>query len=155
MIFEVQNYKFIFWDIVYSIPVGFVLGFINRLLSVFLYRGKIRLFIKDVLNGINFAGLLFSYSVSFANYGVLRWYNLAGAILGFWLFGKGFTALCHTRAGLFGATLKFFTLDFLKRICGRIRKMRTKFFAKQKNRRKTAQNNKNSHLPKEDKVLYN
>lgn len=155
MIFEVQNYKFIFWDIVYSIPVGFVLGFINRLLSVFLYRGKIRLFIKDVLNGINFAGLLFSYSVSFANYGVLRWYNLAGAILGFWLFGKGFTALCHTCAGLFGATLKFFTLDFLKRICGKIRKMRTKFFAKQKNRRKTAQNNKNSHLPKEDKVLYN
>lgn len=123
MIFEVQNYKFIFWDIVYSIPVGFVLGFINRLLSVFLYKGKIRLFIKDILNGINFAVLLFSYSVSFANYGVLRWYNLAGAILGFWLFGKGFAALCHTRVRLFGATVKFFTSDFLRKIYEKIKKL--------------------------------
>ena len=90
MIFEPQKYLFIWHDALYSLGVGFLCGFFNRLLSSFLYRGKVCVFIRDVLSCLFFALMLFSYTVSFANYRVLRWYNVAFAFAGAVMFMPAF-----------------------------------------------------------------
>lgn len=86
MIFEPQNYLYIFQDAIYALPVGFLAGFINRLLSAFTGRNKKIVFIKDLIMTTIFTVLVFSYSVSFTNYRVLRWYMALSALVGFVMF---------------------------------------------------------------------
>ncbi len=82
MIFERQKYIFIFQDAVYSMAVGFITGFFGRTITPFLYKGKVKLFIKDMAVCTLFSVLLYSYVISFANYKVLRWYNVLFAVIG-------------------------------------------------------------------------
>ena len=80
--FEPQRYLLVFWDGVYSMAVGLVVGFFYQLVSLFLYKGKVAVFIKDVAVSAVFALIMFSYVVSFANYSLLRWYNIAFGLVG-------------------------------------------------------------------------
>ena len=95
MIFEAQRYDLVFWDAVYSMGVGFVVGFIYQLLSAFFYKGKIAVFIKDIAISCIFAIVIFSFVVSFANYKVLRWYNVTFALLGRVMFTPNFGNIVH------------------------------------------------------------
>lgn len=115
MIFEVQDYGLIFEDMVYSLAIGFAAGLLNQLLSLFFHRGKISMFIKDVIMCTSFTRLVFSYAVSFANYPILRWYNIAGAAVGFFLFFPRFSPVLQK------------VLD--RRICSALSRVRGKIFA--------------------------
>ena len=95
MIFESVNYSFLLQDFLFSMGAGFVVGVINQLLSVVLYRGKVRLFIKDMLVCFVFAVVVFSYVVSFANYQIVRIYHILGAFVGFLAFNINFSAIFH------------------------------------------------------------
>ena len=83
MNFDVVNYSFLLQDFIFAMGAGFAVGGINRFLSLFLYKGKIRLWIKDMLVAFLFAVAVFSYVVSFANYPDVRIYHLLGALFGF------------------------------------------------------------------------
>jgi len=89
--FESVNYSFLLQDFLFTLAVGFAVGFINQLVSVFIYKGKIRLFIKDIFICTLFAVVLFSYVVSFANYPVVRFYHIIGAFTGFLSFNIRFS----------------------------------------------------------------
>ena len=89
--FESVNYSFLLQDFLFTLAVGFAGGFINQLVSVFIYKGKIRLFIKDIFICTLFAVVLFSYVVSFANYPVVRFYHIIGAFTGFLSFNIRFS----------------------------------------------------------------
>lgn len=152
MIFEPQKYSFIMQDAVYSLAVGFLCGFINRLLSCFLYKGRIKLFIKDVVMTVIFATLLFSYTVSFANYKVLRWYNVLFAIVGEIAFRPAFDRVVHLFSGLLSVTLKHI-FNMLKAAVAEYRKeYRQKKTVKHQ---KNTQNSPSEPLQDNDKVLYN
>ena len=55
MNFDVVNYSFLLQDFIFAMGAGFAVGGINRFLSLFLYKGKIRLWIKDMLVAFLFA----------------------------------------------------------------------------------------------------
>lgn len=95
MMFEPQSYTLVMWDAVYSMAAGFVVGFVYQLLGVFLYRGKLAVFIRDVAVWAVFAVVLFSFVISFANYKVLRWYNIAFGLVGWRCFPFAFSAICN------------------------------------------------------------
>ena len=95
MMFEAQRYSLVVWDALYSMGAGFVVGFAYQLLSVFLYKGKVAVFIKDIIISVFFAVVVFSFSVSFANYKLTRWYNITFALLGRVLFTPAFSHCFH------------------------------------------------------------
>lgn len=152
MIFEAQRYSFIFQDAAYSMAVGFLTGFINRVLSSFLFKGKRRIFIKDIAVSFVFALLLYSYSVSFANYSVLRWYNVAAALAGLVLFSPCFDKAVQVIFQLAGAAAKHFLKGTAKKISEKIKKENRK---SAKKRKKIPQNNDEEVLKVPDKLLYN
>lgn len=91
MIFESINYSFFAQDIAFSMAVGFAVALINEFVSIFLYKGRVRLFIKDIFICVLFAVAVFSYVVSFANYPVVRIYHILAAFLGFLSFNIPFS----------------------------------------------------------------
>ena len=151
MIFEPQKYSFLFQDAVYSLAVGLIMAVINRGLSVVLYRGKIRLFIKDILTSVIFAVLIFSYSVSFANYNVLRWYNVVIAAAGFLVLLPG-----KTKGTVFTQLLKVTVKHLRKKTVGSVKAVRQKI--KEKNiekQQKFTQKTGPDTLKEQDVILYN
>ena len=152
MIFEPQKYSFIFQDAVYSLGVGFLCGFINRLLSCFLYRGKIRLFIKDVVMTFVFATFIFSYTVSFANYRVLRWYNVLFAFTGKIAFRPAFDKAVRLISGLVGVTVRHVYRVLVVRVGKYITVYRQKKVVKHQ---KNTQNQLCELMQDDEKVLYN
>lgn len=143
MIFEVQSYALIFQDMVYSLGVGFLVGFINQLLAVFLYKNKKAVFVRDIIMSIIFTVLVFSYTVSFANYKVLRWYNVLFALIGLILFTPCFSKGGHLLVLLF-ASLVVFMLRTTKRCV-------FEFFSTRKE--KIRKNLKQTNCEKSDEVL--
>ncbi|MBQ8604659.1 MAG: hypothetical protein IJ410_07435 [Oscillospiraceae bacterium] len=152
MIFEPQRYTFIWQDAVHSLAVGFLCGFVNRLLSSFLYKGKIRLFIKDVTVSVFFAVMIFSYAISFANYRVLRWYNVVFALAGTVLFRPGFDRAVHLVFSLADVTIKYIVSLFRHRLNRSLDNYRRKKIEKQQ---KITQKTETEPLHDNDKVLYN
>ena len=95
MIFESINYWFALEDFIFSISAGFVVAFFYQLLSIFLYKGKTAVFIKDLLVCTVFAVVIFSYVISFANYPIIRIYHILGGFLGFLAFPFHFSSIFH------------------------------------------------------------
>lgn len=86
MTFVAINYQLLLEDFIYSIAAGFFAGFLNQVLGIFLYRGRVRLFIKDMVMFFIFSIVIFSFVISFANYPILRYYHILGGGIGFLIF---------------------------------------------------------------------
>ncbi len=152
MIFEPQSYSLIFQDAVYSMAVGFVTGFVYQLLGVFLYKGRAKQFVRDIIAGLVFTVLIFSYSISFANYPILRWYMVFFALLGAGLFTPRFARMGNMLLSLVAATLRFFIAGAFKKVCGKLLDISEK--NKQK-KQKFPQKNRPEVLKTNDIMLYN
>ena len=152
MIFEPQKYYFIFQDAVHSLGVGFLTGFLNRLISPLTGKNKRLIFIKDLLISIFFAVMIYSYSISFTNYNVMRWYNVVVALAGMVLFTPCVYSAVSVRTGV----VKITAVYMCRAAAGCIRNYAEK--AKQKRaekRQKFTQKNKEELLKEEDILLYN
>lgn len=90
MIFQPQSYFFMLQDALYSMAVGFVCALFAQVLSVFLHGNRIAAFAKDMLVSRFFRTALFSYCVSFANYRLVRLYNVFFALIGLVCFSPVF-----------------------------------------------------------------
>ncbi len=110
MIFESINYSFLLQDFLFAMAVGFAVGFINQLVSIFLCKGRAGLFVKDIFICTVFAVALFSYVVSFANYPVVRFYHIVGAFAGFLSFDIRFSIIFHK---IFGKIYEIFKRKML------------------------------------------
>lgn len=77
-------------DALYSMAVGFVCAFFAQILSVFLHGNRVSVFIKDILVSRFLRTALFSYCVSFANYRLVRVYNVFFALVGLVCFSPVF-----------------------------------------------------------------
>ena len=95
MNFDSVNYSFLLQDFVFAMAAGFAVGGANLFLSLFLYKNKISLWIRDMLTAFIFAIAVFSYVVSFANYPDVRIYHLVGALFGFLSFNFNFSTIFH------------------------------------------------------------
>lgn len=131
---------------------GFAMGVLNQVLSCFLFKSKIKLFIKDIINGVVFSVIIFSFVVSFANYKVLRWYNVLAALVGFILFSPQFSKLVQR---LF-TTIKKFADKQRKKLFMALKTTINKKKAKisEQLQKKQVKSDKNV-LQTTDKVMYN
>ena len=148
MIFDAQSYRLIWADAVHSMGVGFMVGFVYQLLSVFLYKNKVAVFIKDVVISVFFTTALFSYCVSFANYKILRWYNVAFALAGRIWFTPAFSHTGHKLLCFLSMTVKKWFL----RLCGKFLAITEK---NKEKKLKNTQKNKSEVLKTEEVLLYN
>ncbi|MBR5305666.1 MAG: spore cortex biosynthesis protein YabQ [Oscillospiraceae bacterium] len=152
MMFEPQSYTLVMWDAVYSMAAGFVVGFVYQLLGVFLYRGKLAAFIRDVVSWAVFAVVIFSFVISFANYKVLRWYNIAFGLVGWRCFPFAFSRACNKWSTAVtdktGCVIKY----CIKSIHGKISAFSEKKRIKKK---KITQKNKEELLKETEVLLYN
>ena len=152
MIFEGVNYSFLLQDFLFSIGAGFVVGGLNQLLSVFMYKGRIRLFIKDILVCFLFAVVVFSYVVSFANYQVVRIYHILGALLGFLSFNIRFAHIFHKFFEKFFLFIKNKMLCYGKKVFTTICVFCKKRTKRRHTDKETAQPN---HLKNKEVIVYN
>lgn len=152
MIFEAQRYDFVFWDAVYSMGVGFAVGFVYQLLSVFLYKGRLAVFVKDIAIGCIFTIAVFSFVVSFANYKVLRWYNVAFALLGRVMFTPQFGLLLHRWGDMVVMGVKTAVKKVFKGIYGKFLTKKDKNVEKPE---EFSQENENEVLKRTEFILYN
>ncbi len=152
MIFEPQKFTYILQDALYSMAAGFTAGFFYRWLDVFLPKGKVRVFIKDIVTAVFFSFVMYSYVVSFANYRVLRWYNVLFGIIGMILFDPVF----NTGLKILFSVVKLLLFTRLKRIVDVLMAERNKFISKQKEKyQKITPKNSPQLLKQDDKILYN
>ena len=152
MIFEVQSYWLIFQDAVYSLGVGFATGVFYQLISVFLYKGKIAVFIRDVVAAVFFTVAVFSYSISFANYRILRWYNIFFALIGWIMFTPAFSNCMHRYTDIIILTAK----DRLKRLAVSVSgKLSVKIEKIKGKNQKNTQKNSDEVLKEREVLLYN
>lgn len=152
MIFEPQNYLYIFQDAVYSAAVGFVRAALGRLLTGFLHRTKQGQFAADFITGVFFSLLVVSYSVSFANYNVLRFYNVLFRLAGYFSFPK----LASTAVDIFSQILNITCIFLFKsakeKTVAVVKVYRDK---KLKKYQKNAQKSSEKVLSDNDMLLYN
>lgn len=152
MIFEAQRYSLVVEDLVYSMGAGFATGVVYQLLSILFYKNKVAVFIKDVLISCFFATVLFSFVVSFANYKVLRWYNIAMALLGRLGFTPAFSKGVHSAVSRLSKYVKSNLIKvfgfFHKKLLTKMQKKVEKFYEKK-------QKNQTEVLKETEVVLYN
>ena len=152
MIFGVQSYLLIFQDAVYSLGVGFATGVFYQLISVFLYKGKIAVFIRDVVAAVFFTVAVFSYSISFANYRILRWYNVFFALIGRIMFTPAFSNCMHRYTDIIILTAK----DCIKRLAVSVSgKLSVKIEKIKGKNQKNTQKNSDEVLKEREVLLYN
>lgn len=111
----------------YSLLSGAILGAVYTVLSFLRSsnpKGKIRIFILDILFMVIFAFLTMIFSIGFTD-GIVRYYVVAGEIAGFFAwylslgrlickaFGKVFSVLCKIRAA-FRKNITVFSKKLLK-----------------------------------------
>ena len=152
MIFESVNYVFLLQDFAFAMAAGFVAGIINQIVSIFICKGRICLFIKDIFISTVFAVVLFSYVVSFANYPVVRFYHIVCAFAGFLSFNIRFSIIFHK---IFGKIYGIFEHNMLcvwqgikSAFCVGWRKRATKH-------PESKENGKNADLKTNDVLIYN
>lgn len=152
MIFESINYAFLLQDFVFAMAAGFVVGFLNQIVSIFICKGRICLFIKDIFICTVFAVTLFSYVVSFANYPVVRFYHIICAFAGFLSFNIRFSTIFHK---IFEKIYKI----FLRKILWLWNKIKTAFCVRRhkmaEKRQKTEDLPKNADLKTREVLIYN
>ena len=152
MIFEVQSYWLIFQDAVYRLGVGFATGVFYHLISVFLYKVKIAVFIRDVVAAVFFTVAVFSYSISFANYRILRWYNILFALIGRIMFTPAFSNCMHRYTDIIILTAK----DCIKRLAVSVSgKLSVKIEKIKGKNQKNTQKNSDEVLKEREVLLYN
>ena len=152
MIFEVQDYSLIFHDAIFSMGAGFLAGVFYQFLGAFLYSGRVQLFIKDVLAGIVFTTLIFSYSISFANYPILRWYMVLCGVLGMVVFPICFSKWCNILVRLAAVTATVLSAAAYKKVCGKLLAIWQK---NKEKKQKITQKNQPETLKNDDILLYN
>ncbi|MEG3029089.1 MAG: hypothetical protein RR827_01660 [Oscillospiraceae bacterium] len=140
MIFEGIDYTLLFFDILYSLGAGVLAGGINQILCIFFYRGKVWLFIKDILMFFIFSVTVFSFVISFANYPILRYYHVLGAAAGYLSFTPPFSKVFNwvfIKVGqVIKGRIKKILLYFNKILSGAIEKHGKKRQEKQKSKDK-------------------
>lgn len=142
-------------DIFASAGVGVLLALFYDLLRFFAGRGKLRIFVCDILIFCLAAVALLSYSLSFSYTGQLRWYMTAGTAAGALAYQ---TVIAPCTARVFGAirfVLKLpFLLIFRFLLCplGDLGKTLSKKLQKMWS---SALKNRPKPLRKKQKVLYN
>ena len=152
MNFEAVNYSFLLQDSLFAMGAGFAVGGVNRFLSLFLYKGKICLWIRDMLTAFLFAVAVFSYVVSFANYPDIRVYHLLGALFGFISFNFHFSPIFHKFFEKFFNRVKTYILCCNKKVYNTICGARQKIIKKHKKQQPVAEN---TDLKKDDNWVYN
>ena len=152
MIFEAQNYYLVFQDAVFSMAVGFVTGAFYQLIGIFFYKGRTGLFIKDVLTGIVFTTLIFSYSVSFANYPILRWYMVLFALAGLLVFPAGLSKWGNVAVSLMAVTVVHYCGNVYSKMCGKLLAILQK---NKEKKQKITQKNPAELLKNADILMYN
>lgn len=95
MIFESINYVWLLQDFVFSMVAGFITAIFSQIIGIILYKGKIRLFIRDILTCLFFSVMIYSFIISFANYHILRIYHIIGGLIGFLCFNIKFSKIFH------------------------------------------------------------
>ena len=152
MMFEPQRYSLVLWDAVYSMAVGFVVGFFYQIVSLFLYKGKVAVFIKDVAVAAVFAVGMFSYGVSFANYSLLRWYNVAFGLVGWRCWPFAFSKVVNGWQNRMGRRAKTFLKASAEAFWGGLSHMVKTTAEKSK---KNTQKNNEEVLKETEVLLYN
>lgn len=152
MNFDSVNYAFILQDFVFAMGAGFAAGGINKLLAIFLYGGKIRNALRDMLAAFIFATAVFSYTVSFANYPDIRIYHLLGAFLGFLAFDFNFSTIFHKIFKKIYKLLKNKMLCCNKKMHSTICDVKQKYKQRHKKQQQPAEN---TDLKKQDNWVYN
>ena len=152
MSFDVQSYFLIFQDAVGAMGAGFTAGAFCHFMGMFLHKGKIRLFIKDVATAIVFTTLVFSYSVSFVNYPVLRWYMVVFALIGMLSFPVAFSKWGSMVIQLILVTVWWILEKIYKKTCLHLYKTLTK---NKEKKQKITQKNQSELLKTKDKLMYN
>ena len=152
MIFEAQSYYLILLDAVHSLGIGFITGFVYQLLGIFLYKGRKKLFVRDVATGLFFTVAMFSYSVSFANYPVMRWYMVVFAVIGMVMFTPAFSHRAHRIL----VTVCSFIYSCVNRRSNKICvKLLENIKKKQLKKQKITQKNASEVLKENNIMLYN
>lgn len=152
MIFEPQSYYLIFQDAVHSLGIGFITGVVYQLLGIFLYKGRMKLFVRDVITGLFFTAAMFSYSVSFANYPVMRWYMVVFAVFGMVMFTPAFSHRAHRILVMICSFLHLCANRRSSKICVKFLENIKK---KQLKKQKITQKNASEVLKESSIILYN
>ena len=152
MIFESIDYFFAIQDVLFSLGAGYAVGFFAQILSVFLYKGRIRMFIKDILVSFVFAVVMFSYVISFTNYPVIRIYHILGGIMGYFCFSLQFSVFFQKISEKIFLFLKNKMLCYGKKVSSTICGLKQKM---QKKSKSAKQQEENGPLKKEAELLYN
>jgi len=152
MNFDSVNYSFLLQDFIFAAGAGFAVGFLQQLLAVFLYGSKTKVAVRDMLTAFIFAVVVFSYTISFANYPDIRIYHILGAFTGFLTFDFEFSAIFQK---FFKKIYKFSKDKILccgKKVYSTICGLRQKYKKKDK---KEIQLAKNTDLKNQDNWVYN
>ena len=152
MIFESINYSFLLQDFAFAMAVGFAVAVVNEAVSIFVYKGRRLVFIKDILMCVFFAAAVFSYVVSFANYPVVRIYHIIAAFVGFLSFNIPFSKFFHKiHEKIFG-----FLGHKILCVCGKIKPVICVFAGKRRQKKKAQQDALHKADLKSDEVMvYN
>ena len=152
MNFDSVNYYFLLQDFAFAMAAGFAVGGINRFLALFLYKGKVRLWIRDMLTAFIFSVAVFSYVVSFANYPDVRIYHIVGALFGFLSFNFNFSTIFHKFSEKIFSKVKNNMLCYGKKVYSTICTKRQKIHKKHKKRQPVAEN---TDLKNDNNWVYN
>ena len=152
MNFDSVNYYFLLQDFAFAMAAGFAVGGINRFLALFLYKGKIRLWIRDMLTAFIFSVAVFSYVVSFANYPDVRIYHIVGALFGFLSFNFNFSTIFHKFSEKIFSKAKNNMLCYGKKVYSTICAKRQKIHKKHKKQQPLAEN---TDLKNDNNWVYN
>lgn len=152
MIFESIDYSFALQDFLFSIGAGFAVGFVSQLLSVFLYKNRVLVFIRDILVSFVFAVVIFSYVVSFTNYPIIRIYHIFGGLLGIFCFSVQFSTFFHKIFTKIFLTIKNKILCYGKKVYSIICDFKAK---KQKKEKPPAEEGENEPLKTREVLVYN
>lgn len=144
-----------FIDAVSAAGVGLGLALIWDVLRLLAGKGKLRLFFCDIMVFLLAGVLLVSFSVSKTYSGQLRWYMIAGALIGFVSYiqlvapatKSVFELVCTLLKLPFVLTFRYILSPAGKLVKDKAQKAGKSFTVAAKNRRK--------HLRSKNKVLYN
>ena len=99
-----------------------------------------------------FTVAVFSYSISFANYRILRWYNIFFALIGWLMFTPTFSNYIHRYTDIIIVTAK----DRIKRLAVSVSgKLSVKIEKIKEKNQKNTQKNSDEVLKEREVLLYN
>lgn len=153
-----------FWTFIRSLGIGFIIGILYDLFRAFrlcVSRGRISVALQDVLFFILTSMITFLFLLK-TSYGVVRWYIIAGEIIGFSVYrlscGKVFFS---TASRMSAAFIKLFTRlkdsikKLLQRIVKRFSRADGKYIAHAKKKERKSKKNMKKYLQLAKRKVYN